>query len=367
MPLDPPSNPAQHAENKIQTQPPAALPAFDIELILDSGRISEIATEDHRISGQSLQLRYASEQNAEYPFTFTPVQPQRAIHKITLTTGTAPPSEARDSDQTFSDTHLQRSAEHGVPMRLSSSHFPDLKGVAGTPLTGSISSPFKPRLDPETGKLCRAENLDELQQLSPFSSHYSFGPLPTPVFDSTGRIMRIPELHPLAPDANCSGRSMQAFYLETEDDYLPWTDIHSSYGLVCSEDSTGTLSMSGVPSLSTGIAPSMQMHTLDYLDAVARPDDTVNTPEDSCAHRWDFATPRPRPMQYDMLEKALQGHEQPKPVAACVLNSAPPVLYRSLDEKSEIEARAAWTDFDAPLETGGYDAVQLVASQDVLQ
>lgn len=304
-----------------QVIPSGPPPDFDPMLMWSRGRISETLVQDDDIHCPPLQLIHAHPlQDSQQTLTFTPWEPQRTHYEITWQqspTDMMPsvPLEYRQSDELLSPIHLQRTLDHSVPMRLSPAHFPQFKDVAGSP----VSSTVKPRFDGVTGKFFHGDDLHESQQLSLISSHHSFGPLPTPDFDSTGHVI---------------GLAQRA-------------SVH--------------------PTLSTVAQRSWEDHAPQSPQVVAHPGAAAALPqhgenlEDFNEHQVDLA----HPALSRTLQDAWRTQMQTPPTLQPVPGSAPPALYRSTAEQRELEAQAALDDSAAV--AGDFPVVELVASQDDMQ
>lgn len=271
-------------------------------------------------------------QHLQHPFTVTPVEPQRTRFEITwqecpANMVTPSTSKCRLSDETLSPIHLQRMVDHSMPMRLSAAHFPQLEDIAGSP----VSSTVKPRFDCETGKFVEEDDLHELQQLSPISSYHSFGPLPTPDFDSTGHVIRLAQ----PGDAVPSLLSAQPACA---------TPAFSTVAQRSLEDDAFQSPQAGMhPGAASALPPRAE-----------KPDDG-NERQVNSAH----------PALSQNLHDAWQ--MQAPPTCEFVPGSAPPDLYRSPAAQREPDAPATLDGIDAAAVGGDFPAVQLVACQDAMQ
>lgn len=324
MPPKPSTTPSTHVT------PSGPPPDFDPVLMWNRGRISETLVHDDDIHCPPLQLIRAHPlQDSQPTLTVTPWEPQRTHYEITWQQSpadmvTPAPSQYRPSDELLSPTHLQRTLDHSVPMRLSPAHFPQFKDVAGSP----VSSTVKPRFDGVTGKFFHGDELHESQQLSLISSYHSFGPLPTPDFDSTGHVIGLAQRGDTTLPLLCAQRA----------------SVH--------------------PTLSTVAQRSWEDDAPQPPQVVAHPGAAVALPQrgenlaDFNEHQVDFAYPA----LSQTLHDAWRTQMQTPPTFQPVPGSAPPALYRSTAEQRELEAQAALDDNAAA--AGDFPVVELVASQD---
>lgn len=319
-----------------QVTPSSPQPDFDPMLTWNRGGISETLDQDDDIHCPPPQLIHADPlQHSQHPFTVPTWEPQRTHFEITWQDPSADlvtpaPSEYRHSDETLSPIHLQRMVDNSMPMRLSPAHFPQLEDIAGSP----VSSTVKPRFDCETGKFFQGDDLHEFQQLSPISSYHSFGPLPTPDFDSTGHVM----------------------WLGQPGDTAPLLPVQRA----------GVL-----PPSSTAAQRSSADHALQSPQTEAHPGSAPALPqhgenlEDFNEHQVNSAYPALSQTLHAAWQTLMQ-MQRPSTFQS-VPGSAPVALYRSTAEQREFEARAALASNDAATATQDFPVVELVASQDAMQ
>lgn len=298
-------------------------------------RISETLVQGDDIPGPPLQLIRAHPlQRPQPPLTDTPWEPQRTHYEITWQQPTADmatpaPSEDRLSDEMLSPVHLQRTVHNSLAMRLSPAHFPQFKDIAGSP----VASTFKPRFEGVSGKFFHGDELHESQQLSLISSYHSFGPLPTPDFDSTGHVIRL---------AQPGGTALPLFSAQR----------------ACVTPALSTVAQRSWED-DAPLSPQVVAHSGAPLALPQRGEKL----EDFNEHQVHFAHPAPSRTLHDAWQALMQ---TPPPVQP-VPGSAPPALYRSMAKQGEFETLAALDSDDAAADAGDFPVVELVASQDAMQ
>lgn len=317
-----------------QATPSGTPPEFDPVLTRNPGRASEMPVQDDDSHCPPPPLIHDNPlQHLQHPFTVRPVEPQRTHFEITwqecpANLVTPSSSKYRLSGETLSPIHLQRMVDHSMPMRLSAAHFPQLEDIAGSP----VSSTAQPRFDCATGKFVDEEDLHELHQLSPISSYHSFGPLPTPEFDSTGHVMR------LAPPGETQLPLLSA---QRACVTPPFSTVAQR-----SEDDDALQSPQGVAHSSAAVALPLRGENLEEFD-----ENQAN-----CA---------PPTLSGTLLD-AWQTQMQTPPNCQSAPGSAPAVLSRTTAGQRELEAHDALDSNDATAVADDFSAVQLVASQDAM-
>lgn len=290
-------------------------------------RISETLVPGDDIQPPPLQLIRAHPlQHPQPALTTTPWEPRRTHYEITwhqprADTVTPAPAEYLLGDERLSPVPLQRTVDNSPAMRLPPAHCPQFKEIAGSPVASSV----KPGLEDVAGKFFHADELHASQQSSLISSYHSFGPLPTPEFDSTGHVMRLAQPGDTARPWLCAQRA----------------SVH--------------------PTLSTVAQRSWEDDAPPQV--VSQPGAALALPQRGENLEVDFAPPAPSRTLHD----AWQALMQTPPTVQPVPGSAPPALYRSTVEQGEFETQAALDSPDAPAVAGDFPVIELVASQDAMQ
>ena len=274
-------------------------------------RVSEVLAHGAGERPAPIELIHASREPDPLPASgLIPWQPQPARYEITwhdLGMDGAPvhPSEQRASQEIFSPVRLHRSLDHSAPLPFPPDVCIELREIAGSPLSPGVSTASAPPCDAR--RALADDPLIPVQALSPLSSDRPRLHLPTPEFDSTHQVLRVP---------------VPRLYM---------------WQLARSETS---LEPCGMPSMAIdGGSGAASRCTADCGEWQADPAFALHAQTQRAAAGSGCLTP------------ARSAHAP---------NSAPPVLYGSTSAPRE------QADIDAPAARGDNDAVQVVGSMDVL-
>lgn len=297
-----PAAPAPTAHNQV----PPATQWPDGRLHFHAERISEVAHGDGP-GIQPIELIPASHEPQPLPVsTLTPWEPQPTRYEITwhdfgMDAVSVHPSVQRANHEIFSPVRLHRSVDHGAPAAFAPDVSLALRDIAGSPLSHGVST--------ASDAACDARQFLSDVPLSPapapslLSSDRPRLHLPTPEFDSTHQVTRVPAPRLDMLQMTRSAASQEAWRIP-----LPSMAIDGG---------------SGGASRCTDDCGEWQM--------------------DAAAADGGWVTPERSPR---------------------APNSAPAVLYGSTTAPREHQAALA--DIDGPAATGDNDAVQVVGSLDAL-
>lgn len=215
------------------------------------------------------------------------------------------PSAQRASHEILSPVRLYRSVDHCAPAPFSPDVSIALRDIAGSPLSHRVSTASDAACN--AGPLLAHDPLSPALALSPLSSERPRLHLPTPEFDSTHQVIRVPAPRLDMPQMAGSAASQEAFD-------IPLPSIAIDGG-------------------SRGASRCTDHYGDWQMDAAAA---TMPAAADS-----GWVTPERSPR---------------------AANSAPPVLYGSTTAPREHQTVPA--DIDEPAATADNDAVQVVGSMD---